>query len=273
MSSRFNYMLRCFVIIAPCHRRLTGSAETAVRQFSARLQQVNLWSASATRKWNTTRNAPSRSRRPFLFVLQHWLGCLRLAALVHAVTAAVRAGGSRSIALGELNHQSFSGEKEASNRGCVLECRAGHLGRVDDAGLHKILVDAGCRVVAEVRVLRLENLGHHNSALFAGICDNLAQRLFEGTTHDLRAYFFVALKRLDEGVHRRNGANQGHAAAGDDAFLDCGVGRVQSVLNASLFLLQFGPGCSAHLNYGNTTYQLGHPPLPLLLVVVSVGLL
>ena len=87
-------------------------------------------------------------------------------------------------------------------------------------------------------VLGLEHLGNHDCALFAGVRDDLAKRLFERTAHDLRTDLLVALERLDEGVKRRNGANQGNAAARDDAFLDSCAGGVQSVLNASLLLLE-----------------------------------
>ncbi len=128
-------------------------------------------------------------------------------------------------------------------------------------------------VVAVVLILGFEDFGYDDSAFFAGIGDDLTQWLFEGAAHDLRADLLVAFERLDEGVDRRNGANQGHAAAGDDAFLDCRAGCVQSVLNASLLLLQFGLGCSAHLDDGNATHQLGQPLLELLLVVVRGGLL
>ena len=148
-----------------------------------------------------------------------------------------------------------------------------YLGRVDNAGLDQILEDAGKGVISVVLILGFENLGRDHSALFAGIGDDLTQWLFERAAHDLRADLLVAFERLDEGVDRRNGANQSHAAAGDDAFLDCRAGCVQSVLNASLLLLQFGLGCSAHLDDGNATHQLGQPLLQLLLVVVRGGLL
>ena len=68
------------------------------------------------------------------FVLQTlaWVP-LRLAVLVPAIHAAVAAGRCRRLRLWELDNQGFGGKEEAGDRGCVLECRAGHLGRVDDA--------------------------------------------------------------------------------------------------------------------------------------------
>ena len=81
--------------------------------------------------------------------------------------------------LGNLDHQCLGGEQQAGNRSRILQGSPGYLGRVDDAGLHQVLEHASCRVVAEVLVLRLKNLGHHHCTLFAGIRDDLAQGLFE----------------------------------------------------------------------------------------------
>src|SRR6185437_1547706 len=72
---------------------------------------------------------------------------------------------------------------------------------------------------------------------------------------------------------RRDGANQGYAAARDNAFLDCSAGCVESVFNASLLLLQLGLSGCANLDDGNATDQLGQPLLQLFLVVVGGGLL
>ena len=69
---------------------------------------------------------------------------LRLAVLVHAVhAAAVAAGRDAAFCSGISTTSGFSGEKQTGDRGCVLQCRAGHLGRVDDAGLDQVLEDAG----------------------------------------------------------------------------------------------------------------------------------
>src|ERR1035437_5917667 len=194
--------------------------------------------------------------------------------LVHAFhAAAVAAAGRSRLRLRNLDNQGFGGEQKSRNRGCVLQGRAGDLGGVDDAGLHQALEDARKSVVAKMLVLGLKNLGHHNRALFAGIGDDLAQRLFERAANDIGADLLVALERLDQGVDRGNGANQRHAAAGDDAFLDRRAGSVQRVLDASLLLLQLGLGGRTHLDDGNAAHQLGEPLLQLLLVVVRSGLL
>ncbi len=69
----------------------------------------------------------------------------------------------------------------------------------------------------------------------------------------------------------RDAANQRHAAAGNDAFLDCRAGGVHGVFDASLLFLQLGFGCRADFDYGNAADQLGQPLLQLFLVVVGGG--
>ena len=100
---------------------------------------------------------------------KHWLGCQRLAVLVSAVHAAVAAGRGRSLGLGKLDNQGLSGEKETGDRGCVLQCCASHLSRVDDAGLDKVLEDAGKGVVSVVLLLGCEDLGYDDSAFHGSL--------------------------------------------------------------------------------------------------------
>src|ERR1039458_5568701 len=182
--------------------------------------------------------------------------------LVHAVHAAAVAAACRStLGLRNLDDKGFSGEQETCNRSCILQRGASHLGGVDDAGLDQVLEDAGSRVVAVVLVLRLKHLGNNHRTLFAGIGNDLAQGLFEGAAHNLRANLLVAFQRLDQRVNGGDGANQRHAAAGDDAFFDRCAGCVECVLNASLLLLELGLGCSGPLYEGNPPYELGKPLL------------
>ncbi len=67
-------------------------------------------------------------------------------------------------------------------------------------------------------------------------------------------------------------ANQRHAAARHDPFLDRGTSGVQRILDAGLLFLHLGLGGSADVNDGNTSGQLGEPLLKLLAVVVRGGL-
>ena len=78
---------------------------------------------------------------------------------------------------------------------------------------------------------------------------------------------------LQQPVEGRDGAQQGHAAAGHDALLDGRLGRVHGVLDAGLLLLHLGLGGGADLDHGHAADQLGQPLLQLLAVVVGGRLL
>src|SRR5580692_2220768 len=97
--------------------------------------------------------SPRPEPEAFLVVLQTLAWMPASGFSICAVTAAVGAGGSRNLGLRELNHHGFSGEKETGDRGCVLECRAGHLGRVDDAGLNQVLEDTGVHALTAAGVV------------------------------------------------------------------------------------------------------------------------
>src|SRR2546425_13297497 len=77
------------------------------------------------------------------------------------------------------------------------------------------------------------DLVQHDRGLLARVGDDLAQRLFQGTAHDLDAGLLIGVVAL-ELVQSAAGADVGNAAAGDDAFLDRRAGRVQRVLDAGL---------------------------------------
>ncbi len=66
---------------------------------------------------------------------------------------------------------------------------------------------------------------------------------------------------------------QRHAAAGDDAFLDRGLGRVHRVVDAVLALLHLDLGRAADADHRDAAGQLRQPLLQLLAVVVRGRLL
>src|ERR1700744_3577836 len=76
--------------------------------------------------------------------------------LVHSVHAAAVAACRRSsLRLRQFDNQSFGRQKQSGNRSRILQSSAGHLGWVDDAGLHQVLELARGSVVAEVLFLAL----------------------------------------------------------------------------------------------------------------------
>ena len=132
-----------------------------------------------------------------------------------------------------------------ADRGGVLDRRARHLRRIDDApssmsayspvitSKPSVLLFAFGRLAADV----LE----HDRAVEAGVLRQLAQRLLERLAHDVDAGRGIALEL--ELVERRLGVEQRHAAAGHDALLDRGARRRQRVLDAVLLLLELRPPC------------------------------
>src|SRR3546814_16905039 len=95
---------------------------------------------------------------------------------------------------------------------------------------------------------------------FAGVLDDLAQRLGDRTTQDADADRLVVIRAL-ELVEHLGGADQHDATAGNDAFFDVRTGRVQGVFDALLLFLPLDFGRDTHLDTANTPGALGAPPL------------
>ena len=99
-----------------------------------------------------------------------------------------------------------------------------------------------------------------------------------------RAGAWIALRTISTpcfwssfcGLHlleRFGGAQQGDAAARQDAFLDRGAGRVHRVVDAILALLHLDLGRAADADHRDAARELGQTLLQLLTVVVRGGLL
>jgi hypothetical protein len=93
--------------------------------------------------------------------------------------------------------------------------------------------------------------------------------LLEGAADDVDAD--GGLVALELSFSSASGAQQGDAAAGDDALLDGRAGGVQGVLDAGLLLLHLGLGGGADVDDGHAAGQLGQALLELLAVVVAGG--
>src|SRR3569833_172106 len=189
--------------------------------------------------------------------------------LVHAAHAAARrTAGSRLVFL-LLDDERFRREEEAGDRRRVLQRRAGHLGRVDDAGLDQVLVRVGERVVTERVILRRTDLLDDDGAFTTGVLHDHADRLFDGAANDVDANLLVGIQ-LDR-LERALRTDERDAAARDDALFDRGTRGVQRVFDASLLLLHFGFGRGADIDDGDAAGQLRETLLELLLVVVRRG--
>src|SRR5689334_3472179 len=164
----------------------------------------------------------------------------------------------------------FRREQQAGDRRRVLQREARDLRRVEDALFQHVAVFAGARVVAVGTLARLDGV-QDDRGIFAGVLDDLTQRLFDGAGQDADAdrLVFVRTFQLLERLER---TDQGDTAARNHAFFNGGTRGVQRVFDAGLLFLHLDFGGSANLDHGDAAGELGNTLLELLLVVVRSGL-
>ena len=133
------------------------------------------------------------------------------------------------------------GDKQPRHGRSVLQRGAHDLGRVDDALLHQIAVFAGRGVVAEGIVVLVHDLADDHGAVFAGILGDLSGRRVERAADDIDADPLVVIGGLQFGECGLR-ADQGYAAAGQNAFLDRGPRRIQRIVDAVLLFLDLHLG-------------------------------
>src|SRR5579862_2617884 len=189
---------------------------------------------------------------------------LLLELVAHPLTALL--GGF--LLLGNLGDDRVRGQQQGADARGVLKRAADDLRRIDDAELQHVAVLDGIRIEAEVDVLGLADLVDDDRAVDAGVRGDLADGGLDRAPDDVDAGLFVLVGRLDL-VQRLGRANQGDAAAGQDAFLDGRAGRVQSVLDAELLLFHLDLGGRADVDLSDAAGELRQALLELLLVVVG----
>src|SRR6202166_597831 len=166
-----------------------------------------------------------------------------------------------------LSDHDFRREQQSRYRSGVLQSQTRHLGRIQNAQFDHIAVLARLSVVAE-RALALTDPVQHHSGVFAGVGDDLAQRLFDRPSEDFdaRRLIIVGADQLLDGLER---AQKGHAAARHHAFFDGRTACMQSIFDAGLLFLHLDFGRSTDLDQGDTAGELGNALLELFLVVVG----
>ena len=189
----------------------------------------------------------------------------------HAAAVAAACGGCL-LGLGNFRDHCFGRQHEAGDRGCVLQCGPGDLGRIDNTGGYEIFELVRSGVVAVVVVLALVDLADDHRTFDTGIANDLAKRLFDGATNDLGADLLITLEGSDQFFDILGAAQQGNAAARDDAFFHGSAGCMHRVFNAGLLFLHLGFGCSSDLDDGDAANQLRKTLLELLAIVVRGGL-
>src|SRR3954452_13076868 len=193
---------------------------------------------------------------------------------IHAAHAAARrhAGAGAGVLLRQFGDHGFGGDQESRDGSRVLDRRANHLGRVDDALGDQVAVFAALRVEPVVVLVLLEDLADDDGAVLASVDRDLAGRRGQRLAHDLDAGLLVVVLGLDA-LQLLGGAQQGDAAARHDAFFNRRTGRMHRVINAVLALLDFDFGRAADADHRDAACELGQTLLQLLTVVVRGGLL
>src|SRR5229473_2852608 len=171
-----------------------------------------------------------------------------------------------------VGHHRFGRDQQPGDRCGVLQRHPYDLGRVDDAGTDHVLVVARLRVIAVVGVALFGQLADHDRTIGPGILGNLPGRRLKRLAHDLDTELLVVVGR-GQTIEHLGRIEQRDAAAGDDAFLDRGLGRVHRVIDAVLALLDLDLAAAADADHRDAAGQLGQPLLQLLLVVIGGRLL
>ena len=138
---------------------------------------------------------------------------LRAASVVHAARGH---RGRRRLLLRLLGDHRFGRDQEARDRRCVLQGRADHLGRIDDAELEQVAVLVLLRVVAKAVVGLLQNLADHDRTVDGGVLDNLPSRLLDRLADDLDAGALIIVLEL-HALERIGRPQQRDAAARQNA--------------------------------------------------------
>src|SRR5712671_1224239 len=220
--------------------------------------------------WRTARKNPGIAAG----VLYSWVVACEAGSEIHAAHAAARGhtGAAACVLLRHFGHHGFRGDQESRNRSCVLDRRANHLGRVDDALGDQVDIFAGLRVEAVGILILLEDLADDHRAVFTGVDRDLARGPGERLAHDLDAGLLVVVLGA-KSLEVLGGAQQGDAAARHDAFFNRRTGRMHRVVNAILALLHLDFGRAADADHRDAARELGQTLLQFLTVVVRGGLL
>src|SRR5699024_6124188 len=155
-----------------------------------------------------------------------------------------------------------------SNRGSVLQSRAGDLNWVVDASFHQVNVLAGLSVQA-LAVRQGRNLVSDNARLETSVESNLLQRSRQCRANDVRTGCLITGQL--EGIQSSSSLQQRYATASNDALFNSSLCVADCVLNAVLALLEFNLSCSANLQDCDTAGELSQALLQLLTVVIGIG--
>ena len=171
--------------------------------------------------------------------------------------------------LREVGDEALSGEEQTGDRCCILQCAAGHFGRIHDTGYDEIFVGVGGDVVTFVTGGCLD-LCDDECAFATCVEGKLTKWCFDGATDDFNAGLFVkcqSLKTFKSGLC----ADECGATTRDDALFYGSAGSVKRVFNASLLLLDFGFGSRTDIDDSHSASEFCKTLLELLTIVIAGG--
>ena len=125
-------------------------------------------------------------------------------------------------------------------------------------------------VVAPVGVGRVEQLADDDRAIDARVLSNLPHGCLQRLADEVDAGMLIGIGR-GQAFDRLDRIQQGHAAAGNNAFGDRGAGRMDRIVNPILALFDFRLGTAADLDHGDAAAQLCQALLELLAIVIGRG--
>src|SRR5271163_2196091 len=137
---------------------------------------------------------------------------------------------------------------------------------------HHVLVVARLGVITEVRLVLVGQLADDDRALDTGILGDLPDWRLNRLADDVNPDLLVVVRGVESGENLA-GKEQRYATAGDDTFLDRGLGRVHGVVDAVLALLDLDLAAAADTNDRDAARQLGQTLLQLFTVIVRGRLL
>src|SRR5699024_8493518 len=152
---------------------------------------------------------------------------------------------SWSVWLWLVSNDCLSGEEQCSNRGSILQCRAGDLNWVVDASFHQVNVLTGLSVQA-LTVRQRCNLISNNAWLETSVESNLLQRSGQCRANDVRTGCLITGQL--EGIQSSSCLQQRYATASNDALFNSSLCVTNCVLNAVLALIELSLSCSTNLN-------------------------
>src|SRR3954470_11705520 len=162
----------------------------------------------------------------------------------------------------------FGRQHQSGDAGGVRKRGLHNLRRVENAGLHEVDVLAGVCIVANVLWL-LRDFVRNDAARKAAVVGDLLEWRGEDAENNVDADPLVALCSRASFLNGLAATQKGHAAAGQNAFLNGRTRCVERVFNAGLFLLHVRFARCANRDDRDAARELGEPFLQLLAIVVA----